>query len=516
MTKKKHGELKRWAAFLAIVAALFSLIMLGKSVAQRSGVLESTGLIGSGPSIDVGLLNAPASLDIRTEPGTAIEQALIGNVYETLIGRDQNNRLIPALADSWTTSQDGLTVTLHLRGNVTFSNGDTLDGEDVVWSLKQIISGTYVGHERLNAIAAVDSDRANRVTLTLRQPDATLLRALSGRAGIVYDRNANIDYATQALGSGPFTVGAYRKGSNITLKRNAHYWGARKAASNQVMLHYYPNESTLMNAAASNKVVMALPLEHTSLTDITKKTGLKAVQGSSTSKVMLVFNCGTESPMSDLRTRQSFRYLIDTAAIASSAMDAKQALGGPIGPLEPGYEDLTGVYPHDQAKAAQMLTYYSTRYFGDLTFLVPQEYQTLGEQLNEYLKQGTSTLTAINPDMQVVDDATLNQRLASGDFKLAIMTVSGTDNVDLFNGVNNTLQYQNGNAQEAYRNAATATTSDAYANGMKQFASMVSQDAAAAWLYERGINMAVSGRLHGYPVNMTDELLPLKDVTLEK
>lgn len=80
MTKKKHGELKRWAAFLAIVAALFSLIMLGKSVAQRSGVLESTGLIGSGPSIDVGLLNAPASLDIRTEPGTAIEQALIGNV----------------------------------------------------------------------------------------------------------------------------------------------------------------------------------------------------------------------------------------------------------------------------------------------------------------------------------------------------------------------------------------------------------------------------------------------------
>ena len=114
------------------------------------------------------------------------------------------------------------------------------------------------------------------------------------------------------------------------------------------------------------------------------------------------------------------------------------------------------------------------------------------------------------------DDATLNQRLASGDFKLAIMTVSGTDNVDLFNGVNNTLQYQNGNAQEAYRNAATATTSDAYANGMKQFASMVSQDAAAAWLYERGINMAVSGRLHGYPVNRTDELLPLKDVTLEK
>lgn len=516
MTKKKHGELKRWAAFLAIVAALFSLVMLGKSVAQRSGVLEATGLIGSGPSIDVGLIGAPASLDIRTEQGTAVEQALIGNVYETLIGRDQNNQLIPALADSWTTSKNGLTITLHLRGNATFSNGDALDAEDVVWSLKQIISGKYVGYERLSTVAAVDSDSANRVTLTLRQPDATLLRALSGRVGIVYDRRANTDYATQALGSGPFTVSAYRAGSNITLRRNPHYWGASKAASSQIVLHYYADEAALIDAAAKGDVVMALPLEHTSLTDITKKTGLKAVQGSSTSKVMLVFNCSTESPMSDLRTRQSFRYLIDVAAIASSATDAKQALGGPIGPLEPGYEDLTGVYPHNPQQAVTMLLYYSTRYFGDLTFLVPQEYQALGEQISGYLRQGTSAHTAINPDMQVVDDATLSQRLANGDFKLALMTVSGTDNVDLFNGVDNTLQYQNGNAQEAYRNAVAATTGDAYADGMKQFASMVSQDAAAAWLYERGVNMAVSGRLHGYPVNMTDELLPLKDLSIEQ
>ena len=518
MTKKQQGELRRWIAFSAIVIALFALIILGKSIAERSGVLDDTGLIGSDSTIDVGLIDAPKSLDIRTEQGTAVEQALLGNVYETLIGRDENNRLIPSLANSWSTSKDGRTVTLRLRANTTFSNGDTLDADDVVWSLQHIISDKYVGYERLGSIAAVSSEDARTVTLTLREPDATLLRALSGRAGIVYDSTANPDYATQAMGSGPFIVErTYRQGAaTITLQRNERYWGSSTAASAQVTLHYYGDESSLIKAAADGKVELALPLEHTSIADISKRTGMKAVQGSSTSKVMLVFNCGTDSPMSDLRTRQSFRYLIDTAAVASSATDAKQALGGPIGPLEPGYEDLTGVYPHDQAKAAQMLTYYSTRYFGDLTFLVPQEYQALGAQINDYLKQGTSNLTAINPDMQVVDDATLSQRLKSGDFKIALVSVGGTDNVDLFNGVDNTLQYQNGNAQQEYRQAVTSTNDADYATHMKTFAQTVSQDAAAAWLYERGINIAVNPKLTGYPVNLTDEILPLKDLTLDK
>ena len=137
MTKKQQGELRRWIAFSAIVIALFALIMLGKSIAERSGVLDDTRLIGSDSTIDVGLIDAPKSLDIRTEQGTAVEQALLGNVYETLIGRDENNKLIPSLANSWSTSKDGRTVTLHLRGNTTFSNGDALDADDLVRILKE-------------------------------------------------------------------------------------------------------------------------------------------------------------------------------------------------------------------------------------------------------------------------------------------------------------------------------------------------------------------------------------------
>ena len=51
---------------------------------------------------------------------------------------------------------------------------------------------------------------------------------------------------------------------------------------------------------------------------------------------------------------------------------------------------------------------------------------------------------------------------------------------------------------------------------MATFARTVSQDAAAAWLYERGINIAVDPKRSGYPVNLTDEILPLKDLALKK
>ena len=59
---------------------------------------------------DVGIEgNAPKSLDIRTEQGTAVEQALLGNVYETLVSRSDTNKLQPGIASSWQISDDGLT-----------------------------------------------------------------------------------------------------------------------------------------------------------------------------------------------------------------------------------------------------------------------------------------------------------------------------------------------------------------------------------------------------------------------
>ena len=75
----------------------------------------------------------PASLDFTTTGGAAGPQALMGNVYETLVLIDDSGQPQPNLATSWET--DGTTYTFHLRDDVTFSNGKPFTAEDAVFSI---------------------------------------------------------------------------------------------------------------------------------------------------------------------------------------------------------------------------------------------------------------------------------------------------------------------------------------------------------------------------------------------
>ena len=63
---------------------------------------------------------------------------------------------------------------------------------------------------------------------------------------------------------------------------------------------------------------------------------LTVKEGATTDKVLLAYNNGTDSLLSDEQARKAFRYQIDAAGIASAQPDAAGALGGPISLLEPG------------------------------------------------------------------------------------------------------------------------------------------------------------------------------------
>ena len=69
-------------------------------------------------TVTVGLKLAPTNLDIRNQSGTALDQLLIGNVYQGLVSRDSRNRVRPGLAKSWNVSEDGLIYTFHLHEGI--------------------------------------------------------------------------------------------------------------------------------------------------------------------------------------------------------------------------------------------------------------------------------------------------------------------------------------------------------------------------------------------------------------
>ena len=507
MRMKKQGSWLRWLLFVAISAALFAIIWVAWSITQHRNIIPGASTLQSDTTVSVGLRTAPESLDIRTQEGTAVEQALLGNVMETLVTRYQSNTIQPGLASKWSISDDGLHYSFTLNSNMRFSNGHTLDANDVVWSLQQGVNEHYLDYDQLTNLTAVENDGTNTVNLTLSAPNPQLLRTLSGRAGIVYDSQANPDYAKAPIGSGPFTVADYQQGSSLTLQRNDQYWG-QQAKSSQVTLRYYADDNSLLQAVQHNDIQLALPQTAPDVEALSADPSLRISTGMGTEKVLVAFNSGTDSIFSDEQARKAARFAIDAASIASSRSDAAQALGGPISPLEPGYEDLTNLFPYSPSTASSMFSYFSSSYLGTATFLVPNEYADLGQTIAQQL-QSNSGFTV---DMQTVDDSTLHSRMQSGDYTLALYTMDGTTDVSAFSSADSVFHYQNGSAQEAYTNALVATNDKDYQDRLKAYANLLSQDAASHWLYVRKDFIIAQSKLDGYTTNMTTHLLPLRDV----
>ena len=93
--------------------------------------------------------------------------------------------------------------------------------------------------DELGDLASVANPNATTVVITLAKPNPTLLRALSGRLGIVYDsESSSADYQRKAIGSGPFTVADFQPGHSLKLARSDTYHGT-KAASNVVEFMQY-------------------------------------------------------------------------------------------------------------------------------------------------------------------------------------------------------------------------------------------------------------------------------------
>lgn len=497
---------RQWLLFTAIVMSLFVFIWIGWSLTNRNNALPWAGAVHSDTTVDVGLRDAPPSLDIRTQTAAPVGQALLGNVYQTIVGVNERNELTAGLASSWKISKNALTYTFTLRPDTLFSNGHALDASDAVWSLQQTVDKHYPGFEQLGNLKSVSNPDTDTLVITLNAPNPKLLRVLSTRLGIVFDQQTTIDYANTAVGSGPFVVSEYVPNSSITLRRNSRYSGT--PSSSQVTLRYFDSDDALIKALHNGDIQMGLPHMTDLESVLTGDPTLNIAQGASTTKVLIGFNANDSSIFSDQRVRQSTRYLIDANAALASRHDVSSLLGGPISALEPGYEDLTNLFPHDVNKARSMLSYFSSNYLGTVVFLVPQDYRDIGENITAQM-QSTSPFTV---QMQVVDDATLQKRLESGDYSMALMTMSGTGDASTFADANSVFHYTNGDAQRQYAEALNATTDADYQNHLRGFARTVSQDAAADWLYTRKDRMLVKTKLHGYQSTMNDERLELQNL----
>jgi ABC-type transport system substrate-binding protein len=216
---------------LAAAAALGLLLSACSVSDPEAPTAGGEGGEGGGTfSIAVGI--DPDTLDPAGQTTTTV-QNMVDYVIETLVTVDDEGTVGPRLAETFETSEDGLTVTLGLVEGATFHDGTPFNAEAVKFNLERILDpGLTVPlaspYKVISSVTAVDE---STVEIALTRPSPGFLSALSvttsgmiSPQSVTAEGNTNENYQNP-VGTGPYTFESYTAGETVTVAKYADYWG---------------------------------------------------------------------------------------------------------------------------------------------------------------------------------------------------------------------------------------------------------------------------------------------------
>ena len=502
---------KYLVAGLAVTTALALAACSGGGQSASTDGGSASKKANTDATLNVGLVLEPTDLNVRTTTGVALDQILIDNVYQGLVGLDPKGKIVDVLAKSHTISSDGLDYSFTLNSGVTFSDGTKLTAQDVAWSINQVKTNPkYVDNGELADVSSITAPDDSTVDIKLTKPDAELLYDLAGRAGLVLEQGATNDLATSAIGTGPYTLKSWKQGDSITFVRNDAYWGP-KAKVASVVWHYYTDQATAVNAAVSGDLQVVTPVDPTLKSKVDNANGFTVTTGDSTDKYVLAFNSKV-APLNDLKVRQAIREAIDPKAIIAANGGAGVPLGGPIPKSDPGYEDLTKIDAYNPDDAKKLLAEAGKQKL-DLTLTVPNIYGTATTDVlvSELAKVGI-TLKVDSVEFT----SWLSTVFTNKNYQLSLVDHSEAHDFGSWATPGYYFNYDNPKVDSLYAEALSSTTPAAESAKLAEAAKLVSQDAPADWLYNWTPLTATKSGVTGFPTDGTNNRINLVDLEVSE
>ncbi|MEH3088130.1 MAG: ABC transporter substrate-binding protein [Microbacterium arborescens] len=498
--------LRRTALSAAALLAAGALVLAGCTGNAEPSPTGPVGDPDPDASVSIRLVLEPSNLDIRQTTGISLDQILIDNVYQGLVARTAEGEIVDALASSHEVSADGLTYTFTLREGVVFHDGQPLTPQDVVWSLTtRKDTPSYADSDRLANVTSITAE-GQTISLTLAQPDSSLLWNLTGRAGLVFKEGDTVDYSTRANGTGPFALGDWRQGASLTLERNDAYWGEAARVA-EVSFDFIPDTQAAINAALAGEVDVLTGFD-ANFTDQVEAGGDISVEtGTSTGKSVLAMN-STSGPLSDKRVREAIRTAIDHDAIVA-AIGSGQTLFGPIPETDPGYEDLSDVVSYDPDAARALLSEANVSDLS-LTLTIATDYGTTLPQIL------VSNLNDVGIDLKVnrVDFGTwISDVYTNKDYQLSVVNHAEPRDFENWADPDYYFTYDNPQVQDLYARSLLATDDATADDLLKQAARIVSEDHPADWLYNWASVVAIATNISGMPVDNVNARIDLAEIT---
>ena len=219
---------------------------------------------------------------------------------------------VPGLADSWETSDDGLTWTFHLNKDAKWHDGKPVTSEDVAYTFQRILDeeqGLYIDY--VKQIESIETPDEHTVVFTTKEPSVQMLSMyvyiLPKHIWEDVPADETKSFKNEpAIGSGPFQAVEWKKGQFARLKANPDYFrGAPKI--DEIIFQFYDNDDTMVQALKNGEVDYIRSMPINLFKSLENQEGIETNSAPDPGFTELGFNLYEPTPEADRGVRRARR-----------------------------------------------------------------------------------------------------------------------------------------------------------------------------------------------------------------
>ncbi|HLU60067.1 MAG TPA: ABC transporter substrate-binding protein [Pseudonocardia sp.] len=485
------------------------LLLAGALLAAgcSAGSTASPGAAPDSPDapLRIGFTAEPANLDFTRTDGAAIPEALLVNVYEGLVELDQaTGEIVPALAESWTVSPDGLVYDFTLREGVTFSNGEPFTADDVKFSIERVQSDAWTISLKngMDVVSGVEVVSPTQVRVTLSRPSNNWLFSMTTRIGAMFDPSGVADLANTPVGTGPYTVAEFRRGDRLVLTRRDDYWGEPPAIP-RIELQYFRDATAAVNALLTDGIdVIGTVQAPEALAQFDGDDRFQVIEGTTNGEVTLAMN-NASGPTSDVRVRRAIAMAIDHQAVLDTAWAGRGAtIDTMVPPTDPWYEPMPDVTPYDPEAARALLAAAGMPNPSLRMRIANLPYAVAAAQVVQSQLAAVGIRTEIEP--LEFPARWLEEVFRGADYDLSIVSHVEPRDIRTFGDPDYYWRYDNPEVQRLLAESEAGGPEQQVAS-LRQVGRIIAEDAAADWLFVLPNLIVADADVRGLPQNRIGE-----------
>ncbi|NLG78500.1 MAG: peptide ABC transporter substrate-binding protein [Firmicutes bacterium] len=329
---------------------------------------------------DVGLMRGDTIVvGMKTDKAVSLDPAMhrerdtetvLRNMFDGLVTRTWDGKVVPEIAESWTTPSDNVYV-FKIRKGIKFHNGEALDADDVVFSFERVLKEGAIGGRSsprkglLGPLEKVEKVDQYTVKFTLANPFPVFLQGLVHIQVVPKDYIEKVgdeEFARKPVGCGPFKFVGGRLDDQIVMERFDEYYGGSPdlppvgpARVKRAIFRMMPDPTVRIAAlkAGEVQIVQQVPPDLAASLKKDRNVQVKSVEGTRVYCVEL--NCA-KPPFDDVRVRRAMNYAINWDRILETIYGGTaRRLATAFLPSGFGFNPDLKPYPYDPEKAKALL-----------------------------------------------------------------------------------------------------------------------------------------------------------------